>query len=74
MDLDKEKLIEIALKRLDIAGLVGDVIDEVAEPALKKFVADSANPYDDMLVAALLPVLKVEVKKIVEDQLAKVGE
>ena len=73
MDLDKNKLIAVAMKRLDVPGLVSDILMEVAKPALQEFVAKSDNPYDDMLVAALLPVLEVEAMKIVKEKWDELG-
>jgi hypothetical protein len=67
MEVDKQKLIELAIKHLNVPGLLADVIDQVLEPALDKIVADSANPYDDMAKAALYPVLEKALKD-------KVGE
>jgi len=62
MGLDKDKAVEILLKRLDLPGALGDIIDEVLEPALDKMVKDSSNPYDDMAKAALYPVLEQALK------------
>ena len=63
MSLDKKQLLGIVMKNLDISGLLADLLDEVLEPVLKKFVADTANPYDDMLLAAIYPVLEKELKE-----------
>lgn len=65
--MEKETIIALVKARVDVPGLVADVVDQVLEPALDKFVADSANPYDDMLKAAIYPVLEKELKaKIAE--------
>ena len=44
--MNKEKLVAIALKNLNVGGLVADILDEVLEPSLQKIVDDSSNPYD----------------------------
>ena len=69
--MDKELLLKLAMKHLDVPGLISDVLDQALEPAIDKFVADSANPYDDMLKAAIYPVLKAELKNIVAEKWAE---
>lgn len=71
--MDKDKLIAIALKNLNIEGLLVDVLNEVLKPALDKMVADSANPYDDMMVAALYPVLDKEIKEKISELIGKMA-
>lgn len=71
MEVDKQKLIELAIKHLNVPGLLVDVIDEVLEPALDKIVADSENPYDDMAKAALYPVLEKALKDIIAEKWAE---
>ena len=67
MKIEKAKVMAILAKNLNLSGLMADVLDEILEPILEEFVADSANPYDDMLLAAIYPVLEKELKaKIVE--------
>jgi hypothetical protein len=61
--MDKELLIAIAKKNINAPGLINDIIDEVVEKAIDKFIADTSNPYDDMLKAALWPVIEKEVKE-----------
>ena len=63
----KEKMIAILLKNIDLKGLVADTIDEVLESSLRKFVADTANPYDNTLVDAFYPMLETIVKKEIND-------
>ena len=48
--MDWKKLVEILDKHVDQKGLAKDVALEVLKPIIEKFVADTANPYDDMLV------------------------
>lgn len=71
MALDKKKLLEVVAKNLNVPGLLADVLDEVLQPVLEAFVADSANVYDDMLVAALYPVLETQLKEKAEELFAK---
>lgn len=68
MSLDKAKMLELALKHLNVPGLLADVIDEVLEPALQKVVDDSENSYDNMLMAAAYPVLEAEMKKVINEK------
>lgn len=74
MAVNKAKILAIVNKNLNIGGLFADTLDEVLEPVLRKFVADSANPYDDMLMAAIYPVLEKELKEYVAEQLNKLFE
>lgn len=67
-----EKLKEIAVRNLNVGGLVKDVIDEILEPALDKMVADSANPYDDMAKVALYPILEEALKAKIDELDAKI--
>ncbi len=66
MGIDKEKMIEILIKRIDLPGAFADIVSEVLEPALDKMVADSSNPYDDMAKAALFPMLETAIKGEIE--------
>ncbi len=69
MDLkDAGKLV---LKSVDEKALVAGVLELLLEPALKKFVADTANPYDDMLVATAYPKLKEFILAELEKAVAK---
>ena len=70
MGLDKDKVIKILLKRIDLPGALIDIIEEVLEPALDKMVKDSSNPYDDMAKAALYPILETALK----DEIKKLWE
>jgi len=54
---------------IDLKGLANGLVDEVLEEALKKIVADSSNTVDDMLMAAIYPVLEAELKKVIEAKL-----
>ena len=38
------------------------IIDDVLEPAIDKIVADTKNPFDDMLKKAVYPMLEAEIK------------
>ena len=68
-----DDLLKLLLKRVDVKGLLlEDLLKGLLEPKLKEFVADSSNPYDDMLLAALLPHLERQLAKLVDDLLAKV--
>lgn len=67
--MDKKKLVEILFKNFNYKGLIFDVLDEALEPALKKVVEDSSNPFDDMLMASVYPILEKELKEYIEKNL-----
>lgn len=62
----KSVLLEIVKKNINVPGLANDLIDSVLEPALKAAVAKSETKIDDIVVAALYPLLEDEVKKQVK--------
>lgn len=66
---EREKLLKMVKERVDIGGIFADLLDELLEPALKKVVADSSNPFDDMLMASVYPVLEKELKELVAEKL-----
>jgi len=68
-----DKLKAIAIKNLNVGGMLMDTMDEILKPALDKMVLDSANPYDDMAVAALYPVLDKAIKEKIAELVAKVS-
>lgn len=65
----KEELLKILINNINLKGIATDLIDNVIEEALKKVVADTATTFDDMAMAALYPVLEVEIKKLIEEHL-----
>jgi len=67
MALDKKKLMDVVAKNLNVPGLLADLLDEVLQPVLEEFVARTDNAYDDMLVAALYPILETQLKGKVEE-------
>ena len=42
------------------------LIKDIAIAALKEVVADSSNPYDDMLLAAIEPVINQKLEELSE--------
>ena len=52
-----------------IKPVVDSLIDEVLEPALDKIVADSRNPFDNMLKASVYPALEKEMKEFAEKKI-----
>jgi len=65
----KDELLKTLIECIDLKKLANGIVDNVIEEAIKKVVADSANTIDDMAVAALWPLIEVEVKKLIEDKL-----
>jgi len=62
----KDDLLNLVIEHIDVPGLLNGVIDEILEPALLDAVAQSENKIDDLIVAALYPVLEAEVKKQIQ--------
>ncbi len=65
----KKELLEVLLGSVDLKKLANGVVDNVIEEALKKVVADSSNPYDDMILNSLWPLVEKEVKELIEKNL-----
>lgn len=63
---DKKTQFEILKKNLNVGGLIADEIDMVLEPALQKVVENTTTPFDDVAKAALYPVLREELGKLLE--------
>ena len=63
-----QKVKESVHARLDVPGLMNDMLDKVVDPALSKLVADSSNPFDDALKAALYGPLVAELKKAAKEE------
>lgn len=61
---EKEKLLALVKKNINLAGVFADLLDELLEPALQKVVADTSNPFDDMLMASVYPILEKELKEL----------
>ncbi len=61
-----EKLKASAEANLIPAGkaMVKEMVNDILVVALKEVVADSENPYDDMLLAALLPVIEAKLAEL----------
>lgn len=73
---NKDSLLELVQKNvkvtIDLAGLTEDIIDTFLDQWLQKLVDDSANPLDNMLKASLMPIVKAEIMKLV-NQAQKTG-
>lgn len=67
------KLLENVKEHLDVPAFVGDLMDEILEPALEKVVSDTGNPFDDILKDAVYPVLSDELKKLIAEKWAELG-
>ncbi len=68
--MDKEKLIGLVAKNINIGGLFADALDELLEPALKRVVEDSENTWDDALMA-VYPLLSEQLKAMVSEEIKK---
>jgi hypothetical protein len=63
---------KVVLKSIDEKALVAGALESVLEPALKKLVADTTNPFDDALLAMVYPQLKAYLLEEVEKLVAKI--
>lgn len=68
--MESKEVVKLVLKSIDEKQLVVGALEALLEPALKKFVEDTSNPYDNMLVDMAYPKLKAfileELEKAVE--------
>jgi len=62
-----EQIKALLYANVDGPGLLNDLLDTILEPALDKIVKDSANQIDDVVKAALYPLLEAELKKLAKD-------
>ena len=69
-----EKVKSILIENINLNGIAVSIIDEVLEEALNKVVSDSSNPFDDMLMASVYPVLEKELKSLIEEKLSAINE
>jgi hypothetical protein len=56
-------ILELLKKNLNAPGLFNDVLDRVIEPALENLVKNTPTPIDNVVLAALYPLLASELKK-----------
>ena len=42
------------------------IVKDIAIAAIQDLVADSENPYDDMLLAAIIPVIDAKIEELVK--------
>ena len=70
----KEKFKALASQHINLEGFLHGALDEILEPALQKVVDDSGNPFDDVMMAALYPVLEAEAKSKVSELIGKLYE
>lgn len=59
----KSELIDAVYKNINAPGLVNQTLDKILEPSLQALAADSGNPFDDILMAAVYPLLEAELKR-----------
>jgi hypothetical protein len=52
--------------KVDLKKLAHGLIDDALEPALRQVVADTKNPFDDMLLVAVYPSLEAHLKKLID--------
>lgn len=56
-------LLQILQKNVNVPGVFNDLIDEIAEPALKAAIEKSGTKLDDIVYNALYPLLETELKE-----------
>jgi len=63
-----DKVKKAVYEKLDVPGLMGEMLDEVLGPALDKVVKSTSNPFDDILKAAVYPELSNQLKNLFKDK------
>lgn len=58
-------ILSILKNNINVPGLFNDLIDQVGEPALKSAIDKSDTKIDDIVFAALEPLVKSELKKYI---------
>ena len=46
--MESKDVVKLVLKSVDEKALVAGALETLLEPALKKFVEDTSNPYDNI--------------------------
>ena len=69
--MESKDVVKLVLKSVDEKALVAGALETLLEPALKKFVEDTSNPYDNMLVELAYPKLKAFILEELEKAVAK---
>jgi len=70
--MDKQQMLEKAKEAAEQILLpaakqyAGVLVKDIALEAIKEVVADSSNPYDDMLLAALIPVIEAKMEELLK--------
>ena len=70
--MDSKPVVKLVLKSIDEKALVAGALETLLEPALKNFVEDTSNPYDNMLFEMAYPKLKAFMLEELEKAVAKV--
>lgn len=68
----RQTILKAVEARLDVPGLVEDVLRDAVNPALDQLVASTATPLDDMVKAALYGQLEGLINAKVKELWAKV--
>ena len=64
-------LVKKAIACIYLVELSNIILDDVLEAAVNKALEKSDNKIDDAVAALLLPILKVELKKIIAEKVAE---
>lgn len=67
----KQEILASLYKHLDFPGFASDVINGPLLDELKKIVADTRNPFDDVLLAAIYPALSVGLNNAIKNYWAQ---
>lgn len=59
--MDMELVKAVVMKHIDMKGLQAELLAVVLMPFLEKFVAETANPYDDALIKWLKEFMEKQV-------------
>lgn len=66
----KDELVQLLLNNVNLQGLAVGLLDDIIKAKLQEVVDDTSNPYDNMLVDALYPMVREKVLEEIADLLA----
>jgi len=75
MDINiKDKAKSILLENINIEGLAFGMIDDILEEALMEVVADTDNPFDDVMMASIYQPLEDMLKLKISERITVITE
>lgn len=65
----KVKALKLVVESIDLQKLAKGLVSEVLDEALDDLVNDTSNPYDNMVKAALYPVMETKLIEAIDKNL-----